>query len=127
VCPTRSVMSSPFTTIDHVQLAMPAGREQEARRFYGELLGMTEIPKPPARAKRGGCWFASGRVQIHLGIDPDFHAARKAHPALARDYDALLASIRAADIQVKEDDNIPGVRRCHISDPFGNRIELIGS
>jgi catechol 2,3-dioxygenase-like lactoylglutathione lyase family enzyme len=121
-------MSSPFTTIDHVQLAMPAGAEEKARRFYGDLLGMTEIPKPPELAKRGGCWFSSGNVQVHLGVDIDFHPARKAHPAFAcRDYDALLARIRAADIEVKEDESIPGVRRCHISDPFGNRIELIGS
>jgi catechol 2,3-dioxygenase-like lactoylglutathione lyase family enzyme len=121
-------MSFPFNTIDHVQLAMPAGQEQNARRFYGELLGMPEIPKPPELAKRGGCWFASGGVQVHLGIDPDFHPARKAHPAFAcRDYDALVARLRAAGIQLTEDDNIPGVRRCHISDPFGNRIELIGS
>jgi catechol 2,3-dioxygenase-like lactoylglutathione lyase family enzyme len=121
-------MSSPFTTIDHVQLAMPAGQEQNARRFYGELPGMTEIPKPPELAKGGGCWFASDNVQIHLGIDPDFHPARKAHPALVcRDYAELVARLRAAGIQLTGDDNIPGVRRCHVADPFGNRIELIGS
>lgn len=121
-------MSSPFITIDHVQLAMPAGEEQKARRFYRELLGMIEIPKPVELAKRGGCWFSSGNVQIHLGIDPDFHPARKAHSAFTcREYDLLLARLRAADVPVEEDNNIPGVRRCHISDPFGNRIELISS
>jgi catechol 2,3-dioxygenase-like lactoylglutathione lyase family enzyme len=121
-------MSLPFATIHHVQLAMPAGQEQNARRFYSELLGMTEIPKPPELAKRGGCWFASGSVQIHLGIDPDFHPAQKAHPAfVCRDYDLLVTRLRTAGVQVKEDENSPGVRRCHISDPFGNRIELIGS
>jgi catechol 2,3-dioxygenase-like lactoylglutathione lyase family enzyme len=121
-------MSFPFTTIDHVQLAMPAGHEQNARRFYGDLLGMTENPKPPELAKRGGCWFASGSVQVHLGIDPDFHPARKAHPAfMCRDYDLLVTRLRAAGFPLTEDDNIPGVRRCHIADPFGNRIELIAS
>lgn len=121
-------MLPPFTTIDHVQLAMPAGQEQNARRFYGELLGMTEIPKPPELAKCGGCWFASGSLQIHLGIDPDFRPARKAHPALVcSDYEMLVARLRATGIQLTEDHNIPSVRRCHIWDPFGNRIELIGS
>lgn len=120
--------SGPFTSIDHVQLAMPVGGEDTARSFYCSVLGMTEVPKPPELAKRGGCWFASGGVQIHLGVEPDFRAARKAHPALrCRDYDALVARLHAAGEEVKPDDSIPGVRRCHVADPFGNRIELISS
>ena len=116
----------PFTTIDHVQLAMPAGGEETARRFYRDLLGMDELPKPERLARRGGCWFESGSVQIHLGVEQAFHPALKAHPALrCRDYDALTARLRDAGTDVKDDDNIPGVRRCHIADPFGNRIELI--
>ena len=119
-------MDAPFITIDHVQLTIPAGEEATARGFYGDLLGMTELPKPPELAKRGGCWFASGSVQIYLGVESDFRPARKAHPALfCRDYDALVARLHAADFKIREDDNIPGVRRCHIFDPFGNRIELI--
>lgn len=119
-------MSHPFAAIDHVQLAMPAGEEHRACAFYRDLLGMSEIPKPPELAKRGGCWFASGPVQIHLGIEADFRPARKAHPALrCLDYDALLARLHAAGVEVKLDESIPGVRRCHISDPFGNRIELV--
>ena len=106
---------------------MPAGEEDRARAFYGTLLGMNELPKPAELAKRGGCWFASGSVQIHLGVEVDFRPAKKAHPALrCRDYDALTARLRAAGVEVTEDSNIPGVRRCHIADPFGNRIELIG-
>jgi catechol 2,3-dioxygenase-like lactoylglutathione lyase family enzyme len=117
---------SPFTAIDHVQLAMPEGGEDRARAFYVSLLGMVEIPKPEELAKRGGCWFESGSVQLHLGVEVDFRSAKKAHPALrCRDYDALMTRLRAAQGQVKPDDSIPGVRRCHISDPFGNRIELI--
>ena len=73
----------PFAAIDHVQLAMPAGEEETARRFYRDLLGMAEIPKPPELAKRGGCWFESGTVQIHLGVEQDFRPAQKAHPANA--------------------------------------------
>lgn len=116
----------PFTAIDHVQLAMPAGMEDQARAFYSGLLGMTEIDKPAELKKRGGCWFSSGAVQIHLGVEPDFRAARKAHPALrCRDYDDLIAHLKSAGLEIKTDQTIPGVERCHISDPFGNRIELI--
>jgi catechol 2,3-dioxygenase-like lactoylglutathione lyase family enzyme len=120
------VVNPPFSAIDHVQLAMPAGTENQARAFYGTLLGMDELPKPPELAKRGGCWFASGSVQIHLGVEADFRPARKAHPALrCSDYEALTRRLRAARIEINDDNNVPGVRRCHISDPFGNRIELI--
>ena len=115
-----------FVAIDHVQLAMPVGEEDRARGFYGELLGMTEITKPEELAKRGGCWFGSGSVQIHLGVEVDFRPAKKAHPALrCGDYDALTARLRAAGVDVRNDNSIPGVRRCHVSDPFGNRIELV--
>jgi catechol 2,3-dioxygenase-like lactoylglutathione lyase family enzyme len=119
-------MLSPFIAIDHVQLAMPRGAEETARKFFRDLLGMTEIAKPPGLAKRGGCWFASGNVQIHLGVEDEFRAAKKAHPALrCADYDGLVARLRAAAVDVQDDNSIPEMRRCHISDPFGNRIELI--
>jgi catechol 2,3-dioxygenase-like lactoylglutathione lyase family enzyme len=117
---------APFAAIDHVQLAMPGGEEEGARRFYCDLLGMAEIPKPPKLAKRGGCWFASGAVQLHLGVEEDFRAAKKAHPALrCLDYAGLTSRLRAAGVETTEDEGIPGVRRCHVFDPFGNRIELI--
>ena len=123
----KQMRTDPFTTIDHVQLAMPAGEERTAVNFYSDVLGMTEVPKPPELAKRGGCWFASGPVQVHLGIEADFRPARKAHPALrCVDYESLLAKLVAAGVEVVEANDIPGVRRCHIHDPFGNRIELIG-
>jgi catechol 2,3-dioxygenase-like lactoylglutathione lyase family enzyme len=116
---------APFVAIDHVQLAMPAGEEERAQLFYRDLLGMVEIPKPPQLAKRGGCWFASGGVQLHLGVEKDFRAAKKAHPALrCFDYDGLTSRLRAAGVETKEDESVPGVRRCHVFDPFGNRIEL---
>jgi len=105
---------------------MPAGGEETARRFYRDLLGMTETAKPPELAKRGGCWFESGGVRVHLGVEPDFRPAKKAHPAFrCRDYDGLSVRLRAASVEVRDDSSIPGVRRCHIFDPFGNRIELI--
>ena len=118
----------PFTNIDHVQLAMPEGKEGEARAFYSGLLGMRERAKPAELARRGGCWFESGPVQLHLGVEAEFHPAKKAHPALCcADYDALTTRLRVAGVEVKDDTNIPGVRRCHIFDPFGNRIELISA
>lgn len=117
---------TPFTRLDHVQLAMPKGHEEEARQFYCALLGMEEVPKPPRLASRGGLWLKSGNVQIHLGVEEDFRPARKAHPALAcSNYRRLLVKLRAAGVPVREDHEIPGVERCHIEDVFGNRIELI--
>jgi catechol 2,3-dioxygenase-like lactoylglutathione lyase family enzyme len=115
-----------FATIDHVQLAMPPGEEDTARAFYRDLLGMAELPKPPQLAKRGGCWFASGEVQIHLGVEKDFRPAKKAHPALlCRDYEGLTVRLREEGVEVIPDENNPGVTRCYVHDPFGNRIELI--
>jgi len=115
-----------FLAIDHVQLAMPPGAEDAARVFYSGLLGMNEIPKPSELAKRGGCWFQSGSVQVHLGIEEDFRPAKKAHPALiCSNYEELLSKLRQAGVAAPEANDIPGVRRCHVFDPFGNRIELI--
>ncbi|HUN28499.1 MAG TPA: VOC family protein [Alphaproteobacteria bacterium] len=118
-------MNAPFQSVDHVQLAMPPSREDSARAFYSALLGMAEIPKPADANDRRGCWFASGDVQIHLGVEEDFRPARKAHPALrCADYDALLERLRKHGTAVREDDR-SAQRRAYIDDPFGNRIELI--
>ncbi len=107
---------------------MPPGEEAKARSFFGELLGMRELPKPPELTIRGGCWFASGPVQLHLGVEEDFRPARKAHPAFrCPDYVALLARLKRHGVQVVEVKDIPGVQRCHLHDPFGNRIELIST
>ena len=121
-----SVAAPPFVAIDHVQLAIPRDGEPAARRFYGELLGFAEVPKPAAPAARGGCWFESGEVKIHLGVEDDFRPARKAHPALrCRDYAGLVARLAAAGIAVRDAVDVPGVIRCHVHDPFGNRLELV--
>lgn len=111
---------------DHVQVAIPAGAEDLARAYYGELLGMTELPKPAALAGRGGCWFASGAAVLHLGVETPFHPARKAHPAfLVDDLDALAALLVADGRDcVRSDGEIAGVRRFHTFDPFGNRLEF---
>jgi catechol 2,3-dioxygenase-like lactoylglutathione lyase family enzyme len=112
--------------IHHVQLAIPAGREPEARAFYAGLLGLAELPRPADLAGRGGAWFASAHVTIHVGVDPDFHPARKAHPALLiQDLPALLARLRAAGAPLSTDVPIAGYHRAFVTDPFGNRIELM--
>jgi catechol 2,3-dioxygenase-like lactoylglutathione lyase family enzyme len=112
--------------IDHVQLAIPPGGEAAARKFYGDVLGLTEIPKPEDMRARGGMWFQAGPVQIHLGLEPEMRASAKAHPALVvDDLDAYLARLAAAGCEWRGDEGVPGVRRGHTKDPFGNRIELI--
>jgi len=117
---------NPYLAIDHIQLAMPPNGEDRAREFYVAILGMTEIEKPEELRRNGGCWFASGDVQIHLGVEHDFAPARKAHPALAcADYDGLLAHLRSLGIVVTEQD-LPDRKRAFIADLFGNRIELVG-
>ncbi len=115
-----------ITGVDHVQLAMPRGREDAARAFYVGLLGMTEVPKPPALAARGGCWFTSGTAVLHLGVEEPFGPARKAHPALlVDDLDALEAVLTSAGHPcVRSDGEIPGVLRFHTHDSFGNRVEF---
>jgi catechol 2,3-dioxygenase-like lactoylglutathione lyase family enzyme len=114
--------------LDHVQVAAPAGCEPAARRFYGELLGMTELDKPPALLARGGAWFACGTQQLHVGVSEPFTPATKAHPALrvaAAELDAVAARLRAAGHDVSWDAAIPGVRRFYTADAWGNRLELV--
>ena len=114
-------------SIDHVQIAMPAGEEDKARLFYVEQLGFTEIPKPPELAKRGGAWFQAGSVQLHPGVEVEFRPARKAHPAfIVQDLDALIANVQSAGYETDASQPaLDGYKRAHVFDPFGNRIELM--
>ena len=112
--------------MDHVLLAMPAGREDDARAFYDHLLGIPEVAKPPHLAARGGCWFESRSVKVHLGVEENFSPAKKAHPAfIVRDLAALSQRLEAAGYELKEDQPLAGFERRYVSDPFGNRIELM--
>ena len=112
--------------IDHIQIAIPRGVEDQARAFYADLLGLEEIPKPPEIAGRGGVWFKCGSRQLHLGVEDDFRPARKAHPGLqVEDIDSLIDSLRRAGYEVQHGGNLPEIRRIFVSDPFGNRIELL--
>jgi catechol 2,3-dioxygenase-like lactoylglutathione lyase family enzyme len=112
--------------VDHVQLAMPAGHEADARAFYDAILGIPERKKPPELAKRGGCWFERGALKLHLGVEPDFRPARKAHPALiVEDLPALKAALERAGHRISTDEPLDGYDRIFVDDPFGNRLELM--
>ena len=123
----RSSRKMKILSIDHVQIAIPAGVEETARAFYINLLGFTEIPKPPQLAKRGGVWLQSENARLHLGVENDFRPARKAHPAfIVDDLDAVLEKVQLAGYEWDESQPpLDGYKRAHIYDPFGNRIELM--
>jgi catechol 2,3-dioxygenase-like lactoylglutathione lyase family enzyme len=117
--------------IDHVQVAAPPGCEEQARAFYGGLLGLEEIAKPEPLAARGGCWFAVGRQELHVGVAEPFAPAAKAHPALrvdtAEELRDLAGRLSAAGHAVSWDEALPGTERFYVADPFGNRLELLAS
>ena len=113
-------------SIDHVQLAMPRGAEDDARRFYRDLLGLREVPKPANLAARGGAWFESERITVHLGVEQDFRPARKAHVAfIVSDVRGLEQSARAAGFEVVDDESLEGFDRIYVYDAFGNRLEMM--
>ena len=117
-------------SIDHIQLAMPAapaGGEEKARAFFINILGFHEIPKPAELAKRGGAWFESESVQLHIGVEADFRPARKAHPAfIVDDLDTLIVKVQSAGYETDTTQPpLDGYKRAHVFDPFGNRIELM--
>ena len=112
--------------LHHVQVAAPRGSEEVLRRFYGDVLGMTEVPKPPALAARGGVWFRAAALELHLGVEDDFQPARKAHPGLlVDDLPAYADRLASHGVPVAWDDAFPGFRRCYVTDPHGNRLELL--
>jgi catechol 2,3-dioxygenase-like lactoylglutathione lyase family enzyme len=112
--------------IDHVQIAIPTGGEIAAQPFYRDLLELTEVPKPPAMAARGGAWYEAGHVKVHLGVEADFRANDKAHVAfIVDDVAGLAARAAQAGFKVKHDDDLPGYQRAFVYDPFGNRIEIL--
>jgi catechol 2,3-dioxygenase-like lactoylglutathione lyase family enzyme len=112
-----------------VQLAAPPGCEEEARRFFGDLLGLPELEKPEPLRSRGGAWFAlGGGGELHIGVDESFAPARKAHPAFrlpTDELDELAKRLETAGRHVEWDDSLPGARRFYTADPWGNRLELL--
>ncbi len=112
--------------LDHLQLAMPRGREAEARAFYAGILGLNEIMKPANLVGRGGVWFALGAQQLHLGVEGEFRPAKKAHPAfLVHDIRGLRARLEQHGYAPYEDEPLTGYDRFYVADPFGNRLELM--
>lgn len=124
---TRAEGGQPrVVAVDHVQLAMPPGREPDAEAFYQGLLGIPRVPKPPALEVRGGCWFEAPGLRVHLGVEEDFRPARKAHPGLAvDDLDGLVVALEAAGVAVRRVEEVPGMPQWYVDDPFGNRVELL--
>jgi len=115
-----------FVRLHHVQLAIPPGGEDVAREFYGGVLGMVELAKPEALRARGGCWFRAGGWEIHLGVQSDFRAARKAHPGvLVTGLDRLAAALEKAGRPADWDPHFPGHRRLYAFDGHGNRLEFL--
>jgi len=111
--------------LDHVQLAMPFGEEDAARRFYAGILGLTEVAKPAALSGRGGCWFVGTSTHVHLGVEPEFRPAAKAHPAfLVPDIEKARQSLAQAGIEIVDEDSLD-VERFYANDPFGNRLEFV--
>ena len=117
----------PAIALHHVQVAIPFGEEDRARAFYGDVLGLIEIPKPVNQRERGGLWYRIGALELHIGIEDDFRPAKKAHPALlVDDLAAVIALAEAAGHPSRPDTlEIEGYDRVFVSDPFGNRVELL--
>jgi catechol 2,3-dioxygenase-like lactoylglutathione lyase family enzyme len=114
--------------IHHVQIAVPPGSEARARSFYVGVLGLAEVPKPPALAARGGLWLSLGDSELHLGVEKAFRPALKAHPAFeVLDLDGLRRRLEAAGVRTEEDGELPGRQRFYAHDPFGNRLEFVAA
>jgi len=117
---------APGVSLHHVQVSCPVGGEDVARSFYGEALGIPEVPKPPVLAARGGCWFRGAGVEVHVGVEQDFRPAAKAHPAfLVGDIDAVAVRVADRDFPVTWDNDFPGYRRFYTADGNGNRVEVL--
>lgn len=118
----------PILSLDHVQLAIPGGGEKRARSFYSGILGLTEVAKPASMAGRSSIWLTAGPVNLHLGVEEEFHPAKRAHPALVVDnLDDILAACERAGLPTRPDKSFNNFRRVHVFDPFGNRLELMES
>ncbi len=115
-------------SIQHAQIMIPPGGEAAARKFYGELLGMAEIEKPPVLRARGGVWMQAGDRQLHIGVEePGVERAKtRAHVAYeVTKLDAFRRKLEAAGIECKDGERVDGFRRFELRDPFGNSVELV--
>lgn len=121
-------MSFKFVGVDHVQLAAPKNCEADARKFFGDLLGWKEIPKPEKLRQRGGVWFQCGTHEVHIGVQADFVPATKAHPGFyVENIQEWRAYLTHNEITIIEDEirAEEGISRFYLNDPFGNRLEFL--
>ncbi|MBD8591505.1 VOC family protein [Peribacillus castrilensis] len=115
-----------FKSIDHYQLASPKNTENQSRKFFTEILMFREVKKPPSLSSNGGLWFESGSIKIHVGTEDHFIPARKAHPALeVENLNEFKQHLMTKHISFTEDGRLPGANHIYLSDPFGNRIEIL--
>ena len=118
-------MKIQFNRIDHIQICVPKGKDKEARKFYIDLLGLEEIPKPTYLQKNGGFWLKIADIQLHIGVEEKVIPSKR-HPAFEVEHlDQIKAYLKSNSIRIKEDDPIPNFNRFSFYDPFGNRIELL--
>jgi catechol 2,3-dioxygenase-like lactoylglutathione lyase family enzyme len=114
-------------SIHHVQVMVPAAREEEAKRFYAMTLGLEEIPKLTGTT-RGGAWYRVGAQEIHLSVEdaPEQNAASRRHVCYAvADLDVAEQHLRSHGVEIIPDPQpIDAWRRFYIRDPGGNRIEI---
>ena len=114
-----------FKKLDHVQICIPEGKENEARDFYTGIIGLTEIPKPKALMQNGGLWYQVADIQLHIGTEKDLNKSKR-HPAFeVEDLKEARKHLEQSGLQIKEEVRIPGQDRFSFTDPFGNRIELL--
>ncbi|MCY7363336.1 MAG: glyoxalase [Ignavibacteria bacterium] len=111
--------------IDHIQICIPIGKEDEARKFYSEILSLIEIEKPEALKQNGGLWYEAGSIQLHIGVDNEVNNSKR-HPAFeVEDLDIVREYLISKNIKIKEEIKIPGIKRFSFKDPFENRIEFL--
>lgn len=114
-----------FKRLDHIQLCIPIGKEEEARAFYTGILGLTEIEKPDALKSNGGLWYQIADIQLHIGVEEVTNNSKR-HPAFeVEELDEVRMHLQKHGVRIKEDTPIPGVKRFSFFDPFGNRVEVL--
>ena len=114
-----------FKRLDHIQICIPKGKEDEARHFYTEIIGLTEIPKPELLIANGGLWYKVADIQLHIGTENEINRSKR-HPAFeVLNLEEARTYLIQHGVAVKDEIQIPDQKRFSFIDPFGNRIELL--
>ncbi len=118
-------MNIAFKRLNHIQICIPIGKENEARDFYCDILGLEEIKKPEFLKKNGGFWLRISDIELHIGAEPQIHPSKR-HPAFEVEHLSKIKQyLTTSGIKIKEDKSLPLYRRFSLYDPFGNRIEFL--